>query len=242
MNPLLMLDVKEQGENAVIPAPNICVLLLTYKRTEMAVTTIRYLCQNLDYPKELLSFYIADDGSPQEHMQAIFDELQVWGIKLTGYHNEKYSQGSMVGRGWNIGLLKSYLVAPIVLQLEDDWKLEKQLDIRQYVRCLVEREDVGMIRMSGLVDGQNLQVRCHHGIHYLECLRSSNFAYSGNPHLRHRRFSEFYGLFATDQTPGDLEIEYDRVFRSRPDGPGIWRPADLPAWGVFGHIGNERTW
>ena len=28
-NPLLMLDVKDQGENANIPAPNLCVVLLT---------------------------------------------------------------------------------------------------------------------------------------------------------------------------------------------------------------------
>jgi hypothetical protein len=241
-NPLLCLDVKDMGENAEIPAPNICVLLLTYLRTSMAVETVKYLCERLDYPKELLSFYVADDGSPPGHMQAIFDEIRQGGVALAGYHNEKYAPAPYVGTGWNRGLMKAYQTAPIVLQLEDDWRLKANLDIRPYVRCLVERTDVGMIRLSGLPVGLEMRVEGYRGVHYLNCLRSAAFAYSGNPHLRNFRFTQCYGAFATNQTPGNLEIEYDRAFRENPRGPSIWRPADLPAWGIFDHIGNERTW
>ena len=241
--PDLALDWKERGGDAEFPAPRVCVVLLTYLRTEMAVRTVRTLCENLDYPKELLGFYIADDGSPWEHMQAVLDEINRGGLYVVGYHNEKFRPGTpYVGLGWNLGLLKGFQAANIILQLEDDWELKSPLDIRPYIRCLLERTDVGIIRLSGLPEGLELKVRGHHGVHYLECLRSASFAYSGNPHLRHKRFSDYYGFFSTKHTPGDLEIEYDRFFRNDPNGPSIWRPADLPAWGIFGHIGQTRTW
>lgn len=241
-NPLLMLDVKDQGENANIPAPNLCVVLLTYLRTGMAVRTVKSFCENIDYPKELISFYIADDGSPWEHMQAIIDEIQAHEVAVYGYHNEKITPGPIVGKGWNRGLQKGHQASDFVFLLEDDWVLTKELDIRPYVRCLLQRADVGIIRLSGLPVGGELRVQGFNGIHYLEYLRSAPMAYSGNPHIRHVRFSAYYGFFATDRNPGDIEINYDERFRQYPDGPNIWRPADLPAWGIFGHIGNERTW
>lgn len=242
-DPLLMLDVKEQGANAIIPAPQVCVVLLTYLRTEMALRTVRGVCEYLDYPKELLSFYVADDGSPSGHVQVILDEIKQGGINLVGYHNEKYAPGTtFCGQGWNTGLQKGHQTAPILLWLEDDWELKRPFDIRPYVRLLVEREDVGVVRFGQLTVGNDLKVEGHNGIHYLEYLRSSSYAYSGNPHLRHVRFSEYYGLFATDRNPGDVELHYDEKFRTMPDGPRIWRPAGFPEWGMFGHIGKDKTW
>ena len=242
-NPYLMLDVKDQGENAAIPAPNICVVLLTYLRTNLAVRTIKAFCENIDYPKELLSFYIADDGSPWDHMQNLIDEIQKGGVALVGYHNEKFKPGTpCVGLGWNRGLMAGYQVADIVFQLEDDWELRSPLDIRPFVRLLIERADVGVVRLSGLAVGNEVRIVGHNGVHYLEYMRSANMAYSGNPHMRHRRFTEYYGMFNTNLSPGDIELNYDFRFCNFPDGPNIWRPADIPGWGIFGHIGNERTW
>lgn len=238
-----MLDVKSEGENATVPAPPICVVLLTYLRTEMAVRTIRGVCENLDYPKELLSFYVADDGSSAGHVQVLLDEIQRGGVKIAGYHNEKFVPGSThCGIGWNTALQKGHQAADIVLWMEDDWELRTKFDIRPYIRMLTERTDIGAVRLCQLALGNDLRVQGHRGLHYLEYLRSSAYAYSGNPHFRHARFSEYYGLFKIDANPGDIELDYDSKFRAMPDGPGIWRPADIPAWGVFGHIGREKTW
>lgn len=242
-NPYHMLDVKSQGENATIPAPAICVLLLTYLRTEMAVATVKSFCEKIDYPKELLSFYIADDGSPFEHVQTLINEIQKGGVSVAGYHNEKMMPGTcFVGRGWNYGLQQAHKVSDIVLLLEDDWELRYELDIRPYIRLLLELPEVGIVRLSGLPVGGEVRVRGWNGVHYLEYLRTTAMGYSGNPHLRHVRYTEFYGLFAIDRSPGDVEVNYDERFQEFKDGPNIWRPADLPAYGIFGHLGRERTW
>ena len=239
--PDLCLDWYSQGGNSEIPAPNLCIVLLTYERTDMAIRTIRGVLTNLDYPEELISWYVADDGSKSSHMEAIFRELQ--GHNLTGWHNQKYQGGtSFCGKGWNIGLMKAHQQSDYVLWLEDDWVLRTKMDIRPYMLMLMERQEVGICRLSGLTTDNILKVCAHRGTHYFDYLRSAPFCYSGNPHIRHVRFSEYYGVFAIDQTPGDIEVFYDIKYHQMKDGPSIWRPCDIPAWGIFGHIGNERTW
>lgn len=241
--PELMLDFPDRGGLAEIPAPRLCICLLTYQRTAMTIRTIVGLSDHLIYPRQLTGFYVADDGSSREHIDKVLNHIKICEYQLVGYHNEKFVSGKpFCGIGWNMALQKGHQNADIILWIEDDWELKKELDIRPYVRMLIERQDVGMVRLSGLPTGLDLRVEAHNGIHYLECLRSSKMAYSGNPHLRHVRFSQYYGLFATDRTPGDMEINYDERFRAHSGGPNIWRPADLSAWGIFGHIGNERTW
>ena len=238
----LMLDCKDQGGNAVIQAPNICIVLLTYLRTEFAVRTIQGVCDNLDYPKELRTWYVADDGSPSEHIGAIFKTLEDNGESLYRYHNDKYRKGTpFCGIGWNRALEFAHMHSDYVLWLEDDWVLQESLDIRPWVRMLKEREDVGIVRMSGLATGNDVRIVAHNGVHYLQYLRKSKMAYSGNPLIRHVRFKNKYGLFDTKRSPGAMEISYDEAFRAQ-DGPDIWRPASINAWGVWGHIGRERTW
>ena len=239
----LCLDCKDQGGNAIVPAPQLCILLLTYLRTEMAVRTVNGIAEKLDYPKELVTFYVADDGSPSTHMDAILMAISNGGYKLSGYHNQKFQHGTpFCGIGWNMGLRKAHQTSDYIMLLEDDWVLKQPMDIRPYMWMLMERSDVGIVRMSGLTTDNILQVRAHRGIHYLEYLRSARFCYSGNPHIRHLRFTEYYGLFDTDRTPGDMEVYFDGKFRHMANGPNIWRPVDHPAWGIFDHIGRERTW
>lgn len=221
--------------------PVIAIVMVTYKRTALAVETVRSFSELLGYPKELRQFYIADDGSPFEHVQAILDELNLHGETLCGYHNEKLGEGFHAGRGWNKGLLTAHKISPIILWLEDDWQLRINLDIRPYVRLLIEREDIGLVRLGHLAVGNRVRIEGYDGIHYLEYLKGDQYCYSGNPHLRHQRFSEAYGMFAEDGNPGEMELAMDAAFQAK-EGPRIWRPVDIPGWGCIGHQGTEKTW
>ena len=238
----LCLDSKQQGGLATVPAPQLCILLFTYLRTEMAVRTVQGIAEKLDYPKELVSFFVADDGSPWAHMEAIFSAIKEGGYRVAGYHNQSFQTRPYCGIGWNFGLRKAHQVSDYIMLLEDDWVLHEPMDIRPYMWMLMERTDVGMVRMSGLTTDNILQVTTHRGIHYFEYLRTARFCYSGNPHIRHLRFTEYYGLFDTDRSPGDIEVYFDGKFRIMKEGPNIWRPADHRAWGIFDHVGQKRSW
>lgn len=222
--------------------PNLAIVLVTYKRTSLAVETVRSLSMNLGYPKELRQWYVADDGSPAEHVRAITDELELHKEKLYGFHNEKFGTGYNAGAGWNRGLLAGHMISPIVLFMEDDWRLKREFDIVPFVKLLEEREDIGLVRLGHLAVGNIVEINGYAGVHYFEYMRGRQYCYAGNPHLRHRRFSEAYGMFAEDLNPGEMELAVDAAFQADPDGPKIWRPADIPGWGIFDHIGTEKTW
>ena len=231
--------------------PNLGIVMVTYKRTNLAVETVRSFSENLVYPKELRQWYIADDGSPAEHVKAITDELDKHGEKLYGFHNEKFGTGYNAGLGWNRGLLKGHEISPVVLWLEDDWELRQPLDVTPYVELLMADDvklpdgtpvDVGMVRLAHLAIGSKVMIVGYRGRHYLNYLKETQYAYAGNPHLRHRKFSEAYGMFVEDRNPGEMELAMDAAFQAKADGPLIWRPADISGWGIIGHLGMEKSW
>ena len=219
--------------------PNLAICLVTYKRTAEALRTIRGIVDNLQYPVEKRAWFVNDDGSPPEHMQSIRNELLGNSEQLQWVNTERFGGGTyFCGKGWNACLGNGHQYSDFVLWLEDDWVLETPLEIERHIRVLQEREDVGIITYRGLTEGSDLMVATHAGYHYLKFLRTSDMAYSGNPHLRHARFVRTYGWFTERHNPGDMEVNYDWRFRHR-TGPDIWRPAGDNPWGIFGHIGSE---
>lgn len=221
--------------------PRLAIAMVTYKRTDEALRTIRGVSENLVYPNELIGWFVGDDGSEKAHSNALILEIaRTSHGRLMNYHNERFTP--MTGRGWNRVLGLGYQYSDFVLWLEDDWELTKPFFIEPYIRMLMEREDVGLVRLGHLAVGSDVHIVGHNGVHYLKYLKSTQYAYSGNPQIRHARYVKHYGWYATDKNPGEIELDYDARFREFPGGPEIWRPADIPGWGVFGHIGTEKSY
>lgn len=238
--------------------PNLAILLLSYKRVAEATRTINEIVNNLAY-KGGISWYVADDGSEEKDFNMIIDALKEKQQTIIGSHNHRFSP--CVGVGWNKGLGICHQYSDYVLVMEDDWELSGnfdihpnnhlgtfninpylnsgKLDICPYVEMLSQREDVGLVRLGGLAVGNTVEIIGHNGHHYLKYLRQQPYAYSGNPHIRHARFAQAYGWYFEGQAnPGELEVELDWRFRTG-TGPDIWRPSDIPGWGIFHHIGEK---
>jgi hypothetical protein len=228
--------------------PKLSICLATYKRTEEALRTIRSTCDNLGYPKELRSWFIADDGSPKEHHEAILSLLEEKGENILGHHNERFRHPGRedthsCGIGWNRGLGICHQNSDFVLWEEDDWELEHPLDLIPYVNLLQNREDVGICSFRILSVGADVHTVGFEGRHYLKYLRTTQYAYSGNPHLRHARYTRRYGWFAEDRNPGLIELHMDDQYRLATENLiDIWRPLDISVWGGWAHIGSTKTW
>lgn len=229
--------------------PKISIVLVTYQRTREALITVRSTCKNLIYPKELRSFYVADDGSDPKHVQKI---LQVLGEeceeKILGHHNERiraegYEESYSCGRGWNRGLGIAHQNSDYVLWLEDDWELEEQVDLVPYIRLLQERQDVGIVSFRVLSVGNEVLTVGHNGLHYLQYLKTTQYGYSGNPYLRHARYTNHYGWFPEDHNPGEIELKTDDRYRlDDHGGPWIWRPVTISPWGAWSHVGTDKSY
>lgn len=225
--------------------PSLAILLLTYKRTYEALQTVFSTCEHLKNTPEQVRWYVADDGSDPEHHNAILQALEKNGQILIGEHNERFREDGSYncGKGWNKGLGICHQYSDFVLCLEDDWQMEGDLDIAPYLRLLEQNEQVGIVTFRILSTGADVHTMGDNGQIYLKYLRTTQYAYSGNPLLRHARYTKYYGWFAEDRSPGLIELHQDDMYRlDVHNGPEIWRPATLDPWGGWHHIGKEKTW
>jgi hypothetical protein len=211
--------------------PIVCVLLVTYKRTELAVRTVLGVRKYLQYPPERVIWHIADDGSSKEHIQAIQDAIGVG----HGFTNAK-RRG--VGVSQNMGMDACLQRADYILWLEDDWELVAPFDLTPCVRVLAEREDIGMVRLGYISPGITGTLISGAGRLWWKLDKGPTYTFTGHAALRHRRFCEAYGHYTEWLAPGATELHYCGHFNGTP-GPAVVVPAFTGEWGPFGHIGGE---
>lgn len=233
------------------PLPKLSILLLTYRRLELSLRTIESTVKNLQYPNELIYWYLCDDGSPKDEFQEVMNCLAQNKQNVIGFHNERIrSKGHedtfYAGKSYNLGLGICHQNSDFVLVLENDWELDEPLDLVPHVKLLQEREDVGAVTFRILSTGADVHTVGHNGKVFLKYLRTTQYAFSGNPYIRHARFTKKYGWFAEDRNPGLMELSQDDMYRlatgSDFESPSIWRPADISIWGSWKHIGAEKSW
>jgi len=228
--------------------PTISIALVTCKRLDVAMRTVTSTCANLGYPRDRRGWYIGDDGSPEGEFSMIKKQVLGLGENLFGDHNQRMRNPGQedtffAGKGWNLALGLSHQRSDFVLWLEDDWELDHPLDLVPYVRLLQENDEVGMVSFRILSVGNEVKTVGHDGLHYLEYMRTTQYSYSGNPQLRHARYTKHYGVFAEDVNPGGIELNQDDKYRlDVNNGPKIWRPAGIDPWGAWKHIGQEKSW
>jgi len=218
--------------------PPVAVVLQTYNRTEYAVRTLRTAIDRLTYNGGLV-WIIGDDGSSQEHLDALADVMRLKGVDgqiMTG----RRSYGGVA----NDAADKAQRITPLTFWLEDDWELTEPFDLTPYARCLLDADDVGMIRLGHLPVGLDLRSVGYYGRMYVSVRNSTQYMYSGNPHLKHRRFFEAYGEYPYGRNPGETEIAYDYQIRASvtSHSPKILWPLILGDRFLFAHIGEVQSY
>lgn len=215
--------------------PPINIILLTYARTDYALRTIQGVIKNLRYSGEI-RWIIADDGSSQEHFNAVLEALKEQ-IVYAYFSAERAGYGANANRAWDLATQES----PLTLWLEDDWVLERELDLTNYANVLLKYDHVGMIRLGLLPIDLDLFSIGLDGTMYLRVNPTTDYVFSGNPHLKHDRFKVAYGYYPTGKNPGETEISYDWQIRGA-TGPEIIWPVELGPMGIWGHIGAEQSY
>lgn len=216
--------------------PPIVIIVLTFQRTEYALKTIESAIKHLKYPD--LRWYVSDDGSKPEHYQSVMEMLK--GQNVIGSHSEKLGYGGGANKAWHI----AHEHADLTLFLEDDWNLERELDLTHYAKLLMDYRDIGMVRMGYLnlnMKGQCIGRDGH--LYWLLDRNADSYVFTGHPSLRHRRYREAYGPYPEGLNPGNTELAYASQYRyAQFGGPEIVWPAELGEWGPFGHIGAVQSY
>ena len=213
--------------------PLVTVVLLTYERTEYALRTIDAMRRNWLYSNT--AWYVSDDGSRVAHIDAVLSALA--GLTVWGHRSIRGSYGNSANHGW----FASHEHGDLTLFLEDDWDLRAPFDVTPYVQLLSTHDNIGMVRLAHLPSNLNTRSVGYDGRMYLQMLAGQQYAFSGNPALRHRRAREAWGAYPERLYPGDTELAYDLQVQQR-GGPSIVWPLAVGEQGVFGHIGTVQSY
>lgn len=214
----------------------ITICFLTYARTDYALATIRGVRTYLRYPD--LRWYVADDGSREEHVEAVMQALD--GELIVGMHSVRRGYGASANRAWT----RANEISPLSFWLEDDWELREPLDLWPYAALLMEDDSVGMVRLGVLNPEIRGSTFDHGGATYWRLdripARDGIPVFCGHPSLRHNRYQVSYGKYPEHLAPGDTELAYSYQYRIGIGSSIVW-PSEVPGRGVFGHIGTIKT-
>lgn len=230
--------------------PRVCIVLLTYRRTEYALMTLRAALANLRYDGPLF-WHVADNGSPREHVDACLAEIRSlgWDASVTVAPNDRGYGGS-----FNLATQYSHALADYVLVVEDDWQLTRPLDLaplvaameaeRELPFAMAGRQPIRCIRMGylGITGRMYGALAIVAGAHYLVFDEASpdRYVFAGHPRIESVAFERTVGEWPEGLTAGETEV----AVANRPEArAGVAWPMDLVyGYGdLWAHIGTEKA-
>lgn len=215
--------------------PPISILVVTYNRKNILRETLRKLQDHLYYVGQM-HYIVADDGSDDGTVEMLANEFpQVVCI-----------QSARVGLGANAnnGLREAMYRAPLILQLQDDMHLNATLDLHPHAEKLLSDETCGYIRLWG-VGGHRLTANLE-GNHWRIWWNSDDlYIPSDRPHLKHRRFHEFYGLYPEGLKSAETEDAWCHQCKDRAGLNGKRLDVFVPQGETettWEHVGWHERW
>lgn len=244
--------------------PDVAILIITYNRPDEIRMTINALLENIVYPADKLHYVISDDSTGGRYLADLKRNHAYKGMTFIST-----PQRAGWGKHVNWAMTHIYTQYPdvqYIFQIEDDYVLTRELDMRVGVALLETMPNVGMLRYrgtagmhavlhqfeadihdylpdydesAGLIQGKVCYLQLDSGGHGL-------WIYSNGPHLKRLRgansFHDFYGGYPETLKLGQTEEWYAHVVKDKmklPEAPAI---AILPSFVTmqFQHIGD--TW
>lgn len=221
--------------------PNLRVVLLTYDRFEYANITLRSLLENITYSGKIY-VHIADDGTSEEYRNTL---VQIAGgyKNVSGVSSTNSERGGY-GKNFNLAMQHVHCdPANIILPVEDDWRLERELYIDDYL-SVFESGNYGCIRLGYIGFTQDLLAKfvTIGGKFYLELDPDSPepHVFAGHPRLESVAWERAVGPWSEGIQPGQTEFE---VAHRREARTGVLWPCDIHPYGnLFSHIGTNRSY
>lgn len=210
-----------------MPAPRVSVVIPTYNRVWLLKKSIEHLRENL-VSRGGIRFYVGFDGDEEV------------GKMFSGDRDVVTMPGPRNGLGANLNRLIGAAESDFILQLDDDHVLCEPLMLDRHIDRLSRDSSVGWIRLMGVayhdyygfMDGE-----------YWRVLWSSPELYipSNRPHLKHRRFHDYFGLYKEGVKLAETEEEFCSRCKAKAkvDAPDVLIPLDAVSERGWTHSGKS---
>jgi|SRR3990167_8763843 len=182
-------------------------------RKEVAESTLQSWVNNMKYDGEL-RLHVADDGSTVEwHPETI------WKGPISFSRQERRG----VGASLNAGFRKAFEVSPLCGYFVDDWICTEEIDLTPWAQLLMEREDVGIVRLGPphpFMRG-SIEIYTTNWQGWALKLERFGLCVGHRPELFHKRFTDFYGMWDENLNACETERLASVRYANMPGGPSI---------------------
>lgn len=186
---------------------------------------------------EELHLHLADDGSSQSYR----DTLCAVGAKIFGDRvTVSNSDGRGYGSSFNASTMVTHQIADVVLNLEDDWELQREFDLDP-IADVVRVGVFGCVRMGYIGYTQDLRGKfvSHGGLQWLALDPDSPepHVFAGGPRLCSVAWERFVGPWPENLAAGATEFAVAHMPNAR---RGVAWPVDLvyPRGDLWAHVGT----
>ena len=209
---------KQLNKDKLIRSKSNCILpvvITTHNRTRIAIECIKSLINNLKYDGKI-QYIIADDRSKESHIPFLMETFQRYGINdviVCKTNDLNYGLGASMNNGLN----EAFKLSDFVLTTEDDWILQKELNITKYCNLIYENENVFGIRLACLfwTVTKNEEFDIIYENERFFTLKGS--AFNNQVMLRHKRCYDKLGYYpvnvSSDESESFLRQKYDNYIK-----------------------------
>lgn len=183
------------------------------QRVKLAEDTLKSWIKHLHYDGEL-RLHVADDGSTVPFMPNGWWQGP---ISFSSQHRKG------VGASLNAGFREAYKTSPLVFYGVDDWLLTQDFDLTPWSRMLMEREDIGIVRLGPphpYLRGMIMPLT-EYWQGWGLILERYGLTVGHRPELFHKRWTDHYGWFEENVNAQECERLASVEYANRPDGPLI---------------------
>lgn len=173
-----------------------------HKRADIALDCMNSWTRYIKFNGWKAELFIADDGSE---------------INDIGWHSRQERKG--VGASLNAGFKEVFKLSEVALYIVDDWRLNDEIEVDDWVNLLKNNDRIGMVRIGPPHPDLTGKIEMFkEGFAFV--LDRHNYAYAMRPALYHPRFFEAYGWFQEGISCWECERLYNERFCSM-EGPEI---------------------
>lgn len=196
--------------------PDVTIVMTTWITDELRLRivkeTLHSWVDSLFY-RGKLRLHVADDGSTIE-----WNPEEIWPYEISYSSQERKG----VGASLNAGFKKAFEVSPLVLYAVDDWRLLEPFDITPWCVVLLNKEDVGIVRLGPphpFLRGE-IETLTTEWQGWGLRLDRYGLVVGHRPEIFHKRMIDAYGWFDEGVNAQECERLYTVRYANQP-GPDI---------------------
>lgn len=215
------------------------VIIPTYNRRAIVLECMRALWVHIN--DAVLIFYVGIDGTDDtiEFLRMYEKKAPCLGVQVIPVENKP-----RLGLGANLNNLLRMCQEDYIIQLDDDHILTRSIDLAPHIQKLKDDRTAGWIRLMG-IGSHNYRATLKGDYWYIDWQCQELYIPSNRPHIKHKRFHEFFGYYPVARKLGETEEGFchqckDKAREAIEHSQAV--PAPLPHVLVPLNSNSETAW